>query len=92
MEQIPMENRTENTVLGGLISYPNEFDKIVCYIPTEEIFMQKRARALWNKINKMIRANKTIDTITVCEGITEKDKSQGLNQSYVVDCTSDVSS
>ena len=91
MEQIPMDNRTENTVLGGLICYPDEFDKIACYIPTEEVFVQKRAKALWNKINKMVRAGKQVDTITICESVTNNDKGQGLSQSYIVDCTSDIS-
>ena len=86
-----MDNRTENTVLGGLICYPDEFDKIACYIPTEEVFVQKRAKALWNKINKMVRAGKQVDTITICESVTNNDKGQGLSQSYIVDCTSDIS-
>ena len=90
MEHIPIDNRTENAVLGGIITYPKYYDKVVPYISSEDVFMQTRAKRLWKKISKMIRDNKTIDMMTVCQSISEGDRGQGLTQSYVVDCTSDV--
>ena len=90
MEHIPIDNRTENAVLGGIVTYPEYYDKIVPYIPSEEVFMQSRAGRLWKKITKMIRANKKIDTMTMCQAVSEEDRGQGLTQTYIVDCTSDV--
>ena len=90
MDNIPIDNRTENAVLGGIVTYPEYYDKIVPYIPSEEVFMQSRASRLWKKITKMIRANKKIDTMTMCQAVSEEDRGQGLTQTYIVDCTSDV--
>tara|TARA_Y100000593_G_scaffold38724_2_gene74939 strand:- start:7551 stop:8909 length:1359 start_codon:yes stop_codon:yes gene_type:complete len=90
MEHIPIDNRTENSVLGGLITYPKYYDKVVPYIATDEVFVQTRARRLWKKISKMIRDNKQIDMVTMCQSIADGDRGQGLTQSYIVDCTSDI--
>ena len=89
MDNIPIDNRTENAVLGGLIAYPKEYDNIVPYIVTDDIFLQSRAKQLWKKITWMLRNNKVIDTITLCESINEEDRGQGLTQVYVVDCSTE---
>ena len=90
MEHIPIDNRTENAVLGGIITYPKYYDNIVPFIPSEDVFMQSRGSRLWKKISKMIRDNKKIDMMTMCQSISEKDRSQGLTQTFIVDCTSNV--
>ena len=90
MEHIPIDNRAENSVLGGIITYPQYYDKVVPYISSEEVFVQTRAKRLWKKISKMIRDDKKIDMVTMCQSISEGDRGQGLTQSYIVDCTSDI--
>ena len=89
MDTIPIDNRTEYAVLGGVIAHPKTYDKVVPYIVSGDVFVQSRAKQLWKKISGMLRNNKKVDTITICECITEEDRSQGLTQVFVVDCTTE---
>ena len=82
--------RAENSVLGGIITYPEYYDKVVPYISSDEVFLQTRAKRLWKKISKMIRDNRKIDMVTMCQCVSEDDRGQGLTQTYIVDCTTDV--
>ena len=82
-----VDETTEDVVLGSLILNPSEYNAVAQYIPDIKVFSQKKARALWIKVSKMIKSSAHVDTLTVCTSITSDDRLQGLSQGYVVDCT-----
>ena len=69
MDQV-IDETTENVVLGGLILNPNEYRTIAQYIPELDVFSQKKAKALWIKVSKMIKKGEHVDTLTICSSIT----------------------
>ena len=85
-----VDEATENVVLGGLILNPSEYNNVAQYIPELEVFSQKKARALWIKVSKMIKKGEHVDTLTVCTSLTNEDVSNGISKGYVVDCTSEA--
>ncbi len=89
MNQI-VDEATENVVLGGLILNPSEYNTIAQYVPELEVFSQKKARALWVKVSKMIRKGDHVDTLTICTSLTSEETLNGISRGYVVDCTSDA--
>ena len=89
MDQLKDE-ATENVVIGSLILNPNEYNSVAHYITDLKVFSQKRARALWEKITKMIRDDGHIDRITVCASLTQDETAQGATKGYVVDCTNNA--
>ena len=86
MDQLKDE-ATENVVIGSLILNPNEYNSVAHYVTDLNVFSQKRARALWQKITKMIRDDGHIDLITVCASLTQDETTQGATKGYVVECT-----
>ena len=80
---------TENVVLGSAIFYPKEYSTIAQYVPEPSVFSQKKAQRLWNKISKMIKENKNIDTSIVCASLTTDDIFGGLTKSYVIEVTTE---
>ena len=86
------DETTENVVLGGLILNPSEYSEVAQYISDVKVFSQKKARALWYKITKMIKNRSNIDTLTVCNSISSDEQLQGLSKGYVIECTTDACS
>lgn len=89
MDQV-IDETTENVVLGGLILNPNEYRTIAQYIPELDVFSQKKAKALWIKVSKMIKRGEHVDTLTICSSITSDESLGGVSKGYVVDCTADA--
>ena len=90
METLPYDTEIEDSVLGSVISYDKEYDKVSRYFVDEEVFYQKKARLLWKRITEMRRKKEPVDTMTVCASLTDKDIKNGLSSYYVTKCTSDV--
>ena len=87
---LPYDITAEDVVLGCVITYPEEYDKVTKYFTDVEVFYQIKARILWDKIKCMKRNGQHIDTITVCSSITKKDTSKGLTAYYITGCTSEL--
>jgi replicative DNA helicase len=81
------EIRLENIVLGQAINTPEDFDELAQYVPNGDVFVQARARRLWEKIGGMRREGKLISLITVTSGLTSYDEDKGLTTPYIVDTT-----
>ena len=87
---LPYDITAEDVVLGCVIAYPEEYDKITKYFTDIEVFYQIKARVLWDKIKGMKRNGQHIDTITVCSSLTKKDINKGLTAYYITGCTSEL--
>ena len=87
---LPYDNETEDVVLGAVIQHKDEYDLVSKYITNKDVFYQKKAQLLWNRITEMKRENQHIDTLTVCSSLNEKDNNKGLTAYYITKCTSDV--
>ena len=90
METLPYDIETEDVVLGSVIAHKHEYDKVSKYFTKDDVFYQKKAKLLWDRVVAMKREGQHIDTVTVCSSITKKDSSKGLTQYYVTKCTSNV--
>ena len=86
---LPYDELTENAVLGCLIAYPDEYNKVSKYFIDPDVFYQKRAKLLWNRIKEMKHSGQYVDTLTVCTSVTKKDINQGLTKHYIVCCATD---
>ena len=86
---LPYDELTENAVLGCLIAYPDEYNKVSKYFIDPDVFYQKKAKLLWNRIKEMKHNGQYVDTLTVCTSITKKDINQGLTKHYIVCCATD---
>ena len=90
METLPYDIETEDVVLGSVIAHKHEYDKVSKYFTKDDVFYQKKAKLLWDRVVAMKREGQHIDTVTVCSSITKKDSNKGLTQYYVTKCTSNV--
>ena len=81
------EMRLENIVLGQAINEPEDFHELAQYVPNGNVFVQDRARRLWEIVRAMKSDDKKISLITVTSFITPYDNEQGVTSSYVVDAT-----
>ena len=86
---LPYDELTENAVLGCLIAYPDEYNKVSKYFIDPDVFYQKKAKLLWNRIKEMKHNGQYVDTLTVCTSVTKKDINQGLTKHYIVCCATD---
>ena len=82
-----MEMRLENLVLGQAINEPKDFDMLEQYIPNGDVFIQTRARRLWELVGAMKRSGKDVTLITVISSLTSYDEEQGVESIYIVDVT-----
>ena len=48
------EMRLENIVLGQAVNTPEDFDELAQYVPNGDVFVQGRARRLWDKVGGML--------------------------------------
>ena len=62
---LPYDSETENAILGGVITNPSEYDSVSKYIINNDVFYQRKAQLLWEKITEMKRSNQHIDMLTV---------------------------
>ena len=91
MNQIE-DKATEDVVVGSLIANPKDYNTVAPFIPELSVFTQKKARALWVKVSKMIKNREHVDMLTVTSSITTDDTLQGVTNGYVVDCTTNACS
>ena len=87
---LPCDEKTEDAVLGAVITYPEVYDEVAPYFTETEVFYQKQARMLWKKISLMIRTKEEINLLSVAASITKDEASSGLTKFYVAQCTSNV--
>jgi replicative DNA helicase len=87
-----VDKTTENVVLGSLVLNPSEYNIVAPYIPEPKVFSQNKSKLLWIKIGKMIMDNQHVDNLTICSSLTGVEKEGGLNESYVIECTSSACS
>ena len=81
------EMRLENIVLGQAINQPSEIDSISQYIPNGDVFVQGRARRLWEIVESMYRNKNKIDLLTITSKLTTYDEEEGVDNLYIVDVT-----
>ena len=89
-ETLPYDFMAEDAVLGSIITNADVYDSVASYLSDEEVFYQKCARGLWQKIKQMKRNRDVVDTMTVCMAITKEDIDNGLSKDYVLSCTSET--
>ena len=88
MEQkLPYDNDTEDSVLGGIIHYPEEIDEITPYIVSDDVFGRQKSQRLWNIIKSMKKKSKPIDLKSVCVILNKDDINCGVTKYYVTGCT-----
>ena len=87
METLPYDTDIEDVVLGGIIQNIEEYDLVSKYFIEKDVFYQKRAKLLWEKITTMKKEGKHIDTLTMCSSLTQEDTDNGLTQYYITKCT-----
>ena len=87
---LPYDETTEDAILGSIIANPEEYDAVARYFTDIDVFYQRRARLLWERIRQMKREKQKIDTVTVCLSITRKDINKGLTKYYITGCTSNT--
>ena len=80
--------QTEDFVLGAIIRYKEEYDKVSRYFIDLNVFGQDRARVLWKKVTHMTRNGDFIDMNTVCASLSKKDVDEGCTSYYISTCYS----
>ena len=84
------DEATEDVVLGSLILNPSEYNAIAQFVPEVKVFSQKKSRALWIKVSKMIKKGAVVDTLTVTTSLTSDEMLGGISKGYVIDCTTNA--
>ena len=87
MDILSYDENLENCVLGTIILYNEEYDNVAKYFVNKNVFYQKRAGLLWNKITQMKKKDETIDTFTVASSLTKEQIEKGLTAHYITMCT-----
>ena len=77
----------ENVVLGQSINTPEIIDEVAQYVPNGDVFVQGRARRLWEILTSRQKDDKKIDTLSVSSSLSAYDKEQGVDALYIVDCS-----
>ena len=90
MDILPFDTDIEDSVLGSVILYNEEYENVSKYFVNKNVFYQEKAYLLWKRISEMKKRKEPIDTISICTSITKSDSSKGLTKYYVAQCTSDV--
>tara|TARA_R110002096_G_scaffold1518_1_gene7898 strand:- start:4395 stop:5774 length:1380 start_codon:yes stop_codon:yes gene_type:complete len=85
--EIETEIRLENLVLGQAINQPEDFNILEQYVPNGDVFVQSKARRLWEIVSGMKREGKELSLITVISCLTTYDNEKGVNASFIVDAT-----
>ena len=83
---LPYDSSTENCILGAVIMNPEEYESVSKYLTNDEVFYQDKARLLWRKLKRMIRANERVDIVTVGSSLNDSEVKKGLTAHYVAIC------
>ena len=83
---LPYDSSTENCILGAVIMNPEEYESVSKYLTNDEVFYQDKARLLWRKLKRMIRANEKVDIVTVGSSLNDSEVKKGLTAHYVAIC------
>ena len=87
---LPYDIESEDVVLGSVIRNIKEYDKVAKYFVERDVFYQKKATLLWNRITEMKRKNEHIDTLTICSSVNKSDSNKGLTKYYITKCSTDT--
>ena len=87
---LPYDIESEDVVLGSVIRNIKEYDKVAKYFVERDVFYQKKATLLWNRITEMKRKNEHIDMLTVCSSVRKSDSNKGLTKYYITKCSTDT--
>ena len=77
----------ENIILGQSINNPELIDEIAQYVPNGDVFVQARARRLWEIIISRQKDGKRVDNMSIASCLSAYDNEHGIDAVYVVDCT-----
>jgi replicative DNA helicase len=88
---LPYDTEMENSVLGSIITRPENYGSIEKYFTNQDVFYQTKAQLLWKRLSKMKKDKEVIDMLTVCSSINSYDQDQGLTKWYISACTKDCS-
>ena len=83
---LPYDSSTENCILGAVIMNPEEYESISKYLTNDEVFYQDKARLLWRKLKRMIRANERVDIVPVGSSLNDSEVKKGFTAHYVAIC------
>ena len=87
MDILPYDENLENCVLGTVILHNEAYDTVSKYFVNRNVFYQKRASLLWDRLTKMKKKKETIDTFSVASTLSKKEIERGLTAHYVTICT-----
>ena len=90
MEILPFDIEVEDSVLGSVILFEEEYDNVAKYFIAKNVFYQKKSYLLWRRITQMRKNKELVDTMTICTSITSEDATKGLTKYYVPQCTSNA--
>ena len=87
MDILPYDENLENCVLGTVILHNEAYDTVSKYFVNRNVFYQKRASLLWDRLTKMKKKKEVIDTFSVASTLSKKEIERGLTAHYVTICT-----
>ena len=90
MEILPYDTELEDSVLGAVIRYEEEYDNVSKYFVNRNVFYQEKAYLLWKRISDMKKSGQPIDVISISASLTKDNSTKGLTPYYVTKCTKDV--
>lgn len=80
VKQMPVSVEAEQALLGSLIVNPDSFDKVGGIITAEDFFVEEH-KHIYNTLWKMYSQSKTIDVVTLVNGLVElgyRDEAGGI--------------
>ena len=80
MEILPFDIEVEDSVLGSVILFEEEYDNVAKYFIAKNVFYQKKSYLLWRRITQMRKNKELVDTMTICTSITSEDATKGLTK------------
>mgnify|MGYP003147034557 CR=1 FL=1 len=86
-KELPNDASIETAVIGATIMYPHKFNDIAKYIVSDKVWYDDRCKTLWNILSGMIRRKEHIDIMTVSASIDAANIAVGVDNLFIVDCT-----
>ena len=87
-KELPNDLSIEVAVLGAIINNPNKYNDVSKYIISDDVWYDGRCRILWNILTAMTKKREHVDLMTIASSLDTDDKSCGVNNSFIVECTS----
>jgi replicative DNA helicase len=87
-KELPNDLSIEVAVLGAVINNPNKYNDVSKYIISDDVWYDGRCRILWNILTTMTKKREHVDLMTIASSLDTDDKSCGVNNSFIVECTS----